>query len=125
MQYERLTFTRIDCVARICAPLVTHDQVGALGQDIDDLALALIAPLSTYHHHTLGLRSEHSRPLKKAGNAKKKPPRGGLEYPLRETIRRAAPAPVPPRHARRHPVAHAPSCRRGAVRSARGAPFPS
>ena len=38
-------------VAGIVAALETHDDVGLLGQPVDDLALALVSPLGADHHH--------------------------------------------------------------------------
>ena len=63
MQDERLAFPRVHRVPGIRAALVAHDEIGALGEDIDDFALALIAPLGAHHHDALRLRSEHERAL--------------------------------------------------------------
>ena len=43
-------------VAGVVAALEAHDDVGALGQPVDDLALALVAPLGAHHHHICHLR---------------------------------------------------------------------
>ena len=42
-------------VAGVVAALETHDDVGLLGQPVDDLALALVAPLGADHHHVCHL----------------------------------------------------------------------
>ncbi len=59
VQDERLSLARVHRVPRIGAALIAHDQIGALGEDIDHLALAFVAPLSANHDNTLDLRSEH------------------------------------------------------------------
>src|SRR5207249_7318769 len=54
----------VDGVAGVGAPLVAHDKVGALGEHVDDLALALVAPLGADDDDAMCLRSEHSAPTK-------------------------------------------------------------
>lgn len=39
-------------VAGIVPPLETDDYIGELGQQVDDLPLALVPPLSSYHDYT-------------------------------------------------------------------------
>ena len=48
-----------DRMAGVGAALVAHDQVGPLGEDVDELALALVPPLRPDDHHAGGLRVEH------------------------------------------------------------------
>ena len=48
-------------VAGIVAALEAHDDVGALRQPVDDLALALVAPLGADHHHIRHLPSLRRR----------------------------------------------------------------
>src|SRR5260370_41826204 len=63
-------------MAGVGPALVAHHQIGALGEHVDDLALALVAPLGADDDDAVCLRSEHGSPEKNA-------PRGGaLEYPL-------------------------------------------
>jgi hypothetical protein len=38
-------------MTRICATLVTHHNINALGKHVGDLALALVTPLSAYKHN--------------------------------------------------------------------------
>src|SRR6266550_589099 len=72
MQYERLTLTRVHRVPGIGAALIAHHEIGTLGQDVDDFALAFITPLGADHDDTLRLRSEQlsSQENGKRGNAK-------------------------------------------------------
>src|SRR5207249_5842150 len=49
----------LDRVARIRSALIAHDQIGALGEHVDDLPFALVAPLGADDHDAVGLRSEH------------------------------------------------------------------
>src|SRR6266540_3803790 len=98
VQHEGLTLSRVHRVPGIGAALVAHDQIGALGQDVDHLPFALVAPLGADHNDTLRLRSEHER----ASLATKRAPRRGPNtrghapgssegsYPARST--RASPA---------------------------------
>ncbi len=39
------------CMAGIVTALEAHDDIGTLGEPVDDLALAFITPLRTNHHH--------------------------------------------------------------------------
>ena len=41
-----------DRVAGVVTALEAHDRVGALGKQVGDLALALIAPLGAHYHHS-------------------------------------------------------------------------
>ena len=50
-------------VAGVVAALEAHDDVGALGQPVDDLAFALVAPLGADHHHVRHLESASGAPL--------------------------------------------------------------
>ena len=68
MQHEGLALARVHRMPRVRAPLVAHYQISALGQDVDDLAFAFIAPLSANHDDALCLWSEHGVVL--AGNKK-------------------------------------------------------
>ncbi len=67
-----------DGVTRIGPALVAHDEVGPLGQNVDQLPFALVAPLGADHNHAVGLGIEHgfsvARPTKK--------PLTGLLHPL-------------------------------------------
>jgi hypothetical protein len=36
-------------MARVCAPVITNDNVAVFGEDIYDLTLAFIAPLQSYN----------------------------------------------------------------------------
>src|SRR4030095_12028469 len=67
-----------DGMTRVGPALIAHDEVGPLGQDVDQLSFALVAPLGTYHHQAVGLGIEHgfsvAKPTKK--------PLTGLLYPL-------------------------------------------
>src|SRR5207247_3361370 len=88
----------VDRVARVRAALIAHDEVGALGEHVDDLPLALVPPLSADDHDAVDLGSEHGS--SGAGHQKKGPGGGALEHPPRKTImppRAAPPAPRPPR----------------------------
>ena len=49
VELERLAVAD-DRVARVRAALVAADEVGALGEQVDDLALALVAPLRADDH---------------------------------------------------------------------------
>ena len=64
--------TRVHRMARVGPALVAHDQVGALGEHVDDLAFALVAPLGADDHDAVGFRSEHGTPT-----AAKTPRRAG------------------------------------------------
>jgi hypothetical protein len=44
-------------MARVCAPVITNDDVAVFGEDIYDFALAFIAPLQSYD------ATIHNRPL--------------------------------------------------------------
>ena len=63
MQHE-LAGAGVDGVPGVGAPLIAHDQIGPLGEDVDELSLPLVAPLGTHHHDAVRLRSEHSAPIK-------------------------------------------------------------
>ena len=56
----------------IRAALVAHHEVGALREDVDHFALALVAPLGTDHDNTLDFWAEHSISWQEKG-----PPFGG------------------------------------------------
>ena len=45
--------------AGVRAALVAYDQVGALGEHVDHLPLALVAPLGADDHDAMRFRSEH------------------------------------------------------------------
>jgi hypothetical protein len=45
-------------MARVCAAIVSNDNVAVLGKDIDDLALAFVTPLQSYYTPI------HTRPLR-------------------------------------------------------------
>ena len=49
-------------VAGVVAALEAHDDVGALRQPVDDLALALVAPLGADHHHIRHAASFRRKP---------------------------------------------------------------
>jgi hypothetical protein len=49
VELERLAVAD-DRVARVRAALVAADEFGALGEQVDDLALALVAPLRADDH---------------------------------------------------------------------------
>ncbi len=117
-----LTLTGIDGMAGIGAALVSHDQIGTLGQNVDDLALTFVAPLSADDHHTLRLRSEHSR---SSVDKQKRPRLGALEHPLLEARDLAARAPVLPRRAPLRRAAPAQPYRRAGARSSSCASCPS
>src|SRR5207245_9729708 len=87
VQHE-LPGAAVDGVARIGPALVAHDEVGALGEHVHELALPLVAPLGADYDHTVGFWSEHGL-LGRA--ASKKRPRwcGALDYPLRKDRRRS------------------------------------
>ena len=59
MQDERLAFAGVHRVPGVRAALIAHHEIGALSQDVDDLAFAFVAPLGADHDDTLGLWSEH------------------------------------------------------------------
>src|SRR6266545_2939098 len=61
VQHERLALPRVHRVPGVGAALIAHDEIRALRQHVDDLALAFIAPLSADYDDALRLRSEHSR----------------------------------------------------------------
>ena len=90
-----------DRVAGVGAALVANDQVGPLGQDVDQLALALVTPLRPDDHHAGGLRVEHVRSPTAAGWPNEKSPSAGLQHP-RANVCTGTPtvnsprAPVPP-----------------------------
>ena len=46
-------------VAGVGAALVAHDDVGLLGEDVDDLALAFVAPLGADDDDALVILIEH------------------------------------------------------------------
>src|SRR5829696_8367757 len=54
-------------VAGVVAALEAHDHVGLLGEPVDDLALALVAPLGADHHDIRHCESPHEKPRRKAG----------------------------------------------------------
>src|SRR5213076_2926138 len=58
----------VDRVACVRAALIAHDEIGALGEHVDDLPFALVAPLRADDHDAVGLRSEH-RPSPPSKNA--------------------------------------------------------
>jgi hypothetical protein len=62
-----------DGMTRIGPALVAHDEVGSLGQDVDQLSFALVAPLGPYHNHAVGLGIEHDSPSR---SQQKSPSRG-------------------------------------------------
>src|SRR5207245_314902 len=58
----------VDRVACVRPALIAHDEIGALGEHVDDLPFALVAPLGADDHDAVGLRSEH-RPRPPSKNA--------------------------------------------------------
>ena len=87
-----------DGVAGVRAALVAHDQVGPLGEDVDELALALVPPLRPDDHHAGGLRVEH---VGSPAYANEKEPLTGLQNPRAnlcagEPTVNSPRAPVPP-----------------------------
>src|SRR5437016_4801890 len=95
-------------VAGVRAPLVAHDEIGALGEHVDDLPLPLIAPLGPDDDDAVTLRSEHRPP------PQQKSPRWGLLYPLGEARRK-------PGARQRKTVATAPATSRTPVSASRSA----
>ena len=67
---DELRITDDDRVAGVGTSLVANHELSPLGQHVDQLALALVAPLRTDDHHAGGLRVEHAvspdRPMKRA-----------------------------------------------------------
>ena len=61
----------VDGVAGVRASLIAHDEVGALGEHVDDLAFAFIPPLGADDDDAVVLGSEHRPP------SNKKAPGGG------------------------------------------------
>ena len=59
VQDERL-IADVHSMTRIRAALISHHPVGTLGQNIDELALPLVAPLRTDDDDGASLRIEHS-----------------------------------------------------------------
>ena len=53
-------------VAGIVTALEPHDDVGLLGQPVDDLALALVAPLGAHDNHVRHRSTSHEKPRRKA-----------------------------------------------------------
>ena len=51
-------------VAGVGAPLVAHHEIGALGEHVDDLPLALVAPLGADDDNAVCFRPEHGAPTK-------------------------------------------------------------
>ena len=43
----------IDSVSRVVSTLISRDAIEALGEDIDDLTLSLVAPLNAYDRKIL------------------------------------------------------------------------
>jgi len=68
VQHE-LAGAAVHGVARIGPALVAHDEVGALGEHVHELAFAFVAPLRADHDHAVGFRSEHEL-LGRAGQKK-------------------------------------------------------
>src|SRR5436309_6157743 len=58
----------VDRVACVRPALIAHDEIGALGEHVDALPFALVAPLGADNHDAVGLRSEH-RPSPPSKNA--------------------------------------------------------
>ncbi len=63
-------------VAGVGAALVADDEIGALGEHVDDLALAFVSPLGADDHHAVTLGPKHPEYLRPATNHTKKPRRG-------------------------------------------------
>ena len=59
---DELAVADDDGMSGVGAALVADDQVGPLREDVDELALALVAPLSADDHDASGSRVEHGRP---------------------------------------------------------------
>src|SRR4029078_1811809 len=49
--HDDLLVAHDERVPRIRSPAVTDDEIRALGEDVDDLPLAFVAPLRAYDHH--------------------------------------------------------------------------
>src|SRR2546427_12587721 len=60
------TLFRSHRVAGVRPALIAHHQIGALGEHVDNLPFALVAPLGADDHDAVGLRSEHGSPAKNA-----------------------------------------------------------
>src|SRR5439155_20159449 len=58
----------VDRVARVRPALIAHDQIGALGEHVDDLPFAPSAPLGAADPDPVVLRSEHGSPAKPPRN---------------------------------------------------------
>ena len=70
-------------VAGIVAALEAHDDVGALAEPVDDLALALVAPLGAHHHHICHLRLASAPPLPRRPSPIAGARRAQQRFPLR------------------------------------------
>jgi hypothetical protein len=56
---DKLLFVEYDRMPGIRTALISYDDVCIVGQNINDLALTFIAPLSTHHHQTPAMRTKH------------------------------------------------------------------
>ena len=85
-----------DGMAGVRAALVAHDQVGPLGEDVDELALALVPPLRPDDHHAGGLRVEHvgspACPTKRAPHGAPESSGKPMRGPSQQSIRRERPS---------------------------------
>jgi len=63
-------------VAGVVAALEAHDRADFLGQQVDDLALALVAPLRAQHHHRLTHDRDSKSELRPGGDGRRAPSRG-------------------------------------------------
>ena len=70
---DELGIADYDGVARVGTALVAHDEVGPLGQHVDQLAFPFVAPLGPHHDHAVGL-ADRTWILRREAN--KKAPHG-------------------------------------------------
>jgi hypothetical protein len=56
---DKLLFAENDRMPGIGAALISNDDICDIGQDINDLALSFVTPLSTHHHQTPAMRTKH------------------------------------------------------------------
>src|SRR6266511_2381740 len=97
VQHE-LAGARVHRVSGVRPALIAHHQVGALGEHVHDLPLALVAPLGADDDGAVYLRSEHVAPTKTPRGA------GRASILRRKLGRRPGSVNAPVRHA---PVRHA------------------
>ena len=87
---DELAIADHDRVAGVGAALVAHHEVGLLGQHVDQLALALVAPLRADDHDTVVLAIEHQLPSRPAlmpcGKSSALPSLAAFSIALRSTL---------------------------------------